>query len=62
MKIDPVDYTEKTDARPVIDRTKQSTAGDWNVVKRVTDELVGFLHVESGPLVRSSYHAEKVFC
>jgi lipoic acid synthetase len=23
---------------------------------------LGFTHVESGPLVRSSYHAEKVFC
>jgi lipoic acid synthetase len=23
---------------------------------------IGFMHVESGPLVRSSYHAEKAFC
>jgi lipoic acid synthetase len=30
--------------------------GEW---KRVGEEELGFSHVESGPLVRSSYHAEK---
>jgi hypothetical protein len=48
MKIEPVDYTTKTNFRPIVDRTKQSTAEDWNEVKRVTDALVGLLHVESG--------------
>jgi len=47
MKIEPVDYTTKTNFRPIVDRTKQSTADDWNVVKRVTDDIVAFLHVES---------------
>ena len=28
--------------------------------KKIAEDL-GFIHVESGPLVRSSYHAEKVF-
>jgi lipoic acid synthetase len=30
--------------------------GEW---KRVGENELGFEHVESGPLVRSSYHAEK---
>ena len=50
MKIDPVNYTEKTNLRPVVDRTKQSTAEDWNEVKRVTDDIVSFLHIESNDI------------
>lgn len=50
MIISPVDYTEKTNLRPVVDRTKQSTAEDWNEVKRVTDDIVSFLHVESNDI------------
>jgi lipoic acid synthetase len=40
---------------------KYYTPDDFLNFKNKALEL-GFLHVESGPLVRSSYHAEKVFC
>jgi lipoic acid synthetase len=35
------------------------TPAEFAVWKRVGEEELGFRHVESGPLVRSSYHAEK---
>lgn len=47
MKIDPVDIESKTNARPVVNRLKQSTAEDWNEVKRITDDIVSFLHIEA---------------
>lgn len=47
MIIVPVDYSIKSNARPVVDRTKQSTAEDWNEVKRVTDSITSYLHIES---------------
>lgn len=47
MKIDPVDFTDKTNLRTIVDRTKQSTAEDWNEVKRITDSIVAYLHIES---------------
>ena len=40
---------------------KYYTPKEFDEFKEIALEL-GFKHVESGPLVRSSYHAEKVFC
>jgi len=40
---------------------KYYTPEEFDEFKEIALEL-GFKHVESGPLVRSSYHAEKVFC
>ena len=37
------------------------TPEEFNKFKDIALDL-GFKHVESGPLVRSSYHAEKAFC
>lgn len=50
FKTEPVNYNDKTDARPVVDRERQSTAEDWNEVKRVTDALSSFLHVEASDI------------
>ena len=41
-----------------IEISKYYTPGEFNEFKEIGLEL-GFTHVESGPLVRSSYHAEK---
>ena len=35
------------------------TPAEFAEWKRIGEEEIGFRHVESGPLVRSSYHAEK---
>jgi lipoic acid synthetase len=35
------------------------TPAEFAEWKRIGEEELGFRHVESGPLVRSSYHAEK---
>ncbi len=40
---------------------KYYTPAEFDLLKEQALDL-GFLHVESGPLVRSSYHAEKAFC
>ncbi len=40
---------------------KYYTPGEFNEFKKIALAL-GFKHVESGPLVRSSYHAEKAVC
>ena len=40
---------------------KYYTPEEFNQFKKVALDL-GFKHVESGPLVRSSYHAEKALC
>jgi len=37
------------------------TPEEFNELKKIALDL-GFKHVESGPLVRSSYHAEKAMC
>ena len=41
--------------------SKYYTPNEFEELKN-TAINIGFKHVESGPLVRSSYHAEKVFC
>jgi lipoic acid synthetase len=41
---------------PVARWVTPSEFAEW---KRIGEEEIGFRHVESGPLVRSSYHAEK---
>jgi len=41
---------------PVVRWVTPEEFAEW---KRVGEEELGFRHVESGPLVRSSYHAEK---
>jgi len=40
---------------------KYYTPEEFNEFKKIAIDL-GFAHVESGPLVRSSYHAEKAIC
>ncbi|KYK26508.1 lipoyl synthase [Thermoplasmatales archaeon SG8-52-1] len=40
---------------------KYYTPKEFEELKNIAIDL-GFKHVESGPLVRSSYHAERVFC
>ncbi|MEA2056011.1 MAG: lipoyl synthase, partial [Candidatus Thermoplasmatota archaeon] len=40
---------------------KYYTPEEFEDFRKIAEE-VGFEHVESGPLVRSSYHAEKAFC
>jgi lipoyl synthase len=40
---------------------KYYTPEEFNEFKKIAMNL-GFVHVESGPLVRSSYHAEKAIC
>jgi lipoic acid synthetase len=40
---------------------KYYTPEEFNEFKKIAMSL-GFAHVESGPLVRSSYHAEKAIC
>ena len=35
------------------------TPGEFAMWKRIGEEECGFKHVESGPLVRSSYHAKE---
>jgi lipoic acid synthetase len=35
------------------------TPAEFAEWKRIGEDEIGFRHVESGPLVRSSYHAEK---
>lgn len=40
---------------------KYYTPEEFNEFKKIAMDL-GFAHVESGPLVRSSYHAEKAIC
>ena len=40
---------------------KYYTPEEFNEFKKIAMDL-GFVHVESGPLVRSSYHAEKAIC
>jgi lipoic acid synthetase len=40
---------------------KYYTPKEFEELKNIANDL-GFKHVESGPLVRSSYHAERVFC
>ena len=44
-----------------IEIKKYYTPEEFHELKKIGLEM-GFLHVESGPLVRSSYHAEKAFC
>ncbi len=41
--------------------SKYYTPEEFDQLKKIALDL-GFKHVESGPLVRSSYHAEKVLC
>ena len=43
------------------DIKKYYTPEEFNEFKKIAMNL-GFAHVESGPLVRSSYHAEKAIC
>jgi lipoic acid synthetase len=43
------------------DIKKYYTPEEFNEFKKIAMDL-GFVHVESGPLVRSSYHAEKAIC
>ena len=40
---------------------KYYTSEEFEDFRKIAEEM-GFEHVESGPLVRSSYHAEKAFC
>jgi lipoic acid synthetase len=40
---------------------KYYTPEEFNEFKKIASDL-NFVHVESGPLVRSSYHAEKAIC
>ena len=40
---------------------KYYTPEEFNEFKKIAMDL-GFAHVESGPLIRSSYHAEKAIC
>ena len=42
--------------RPVARWVTPQEFAEW---KRIGEQELGFRHVESGPLVRSSYHAEK---
>ncbi|MFH1101714.1 MAG: lipoyl synthase [Methanobacteriota archaeon] len=51
-------YLQPTKEHAVI--RKYYTPEEFDELKRCALDL-GFLHVESGPLVRSSYHAEKAF-
>jgi len=37
------------------------TPDEFNELKQIAYDM-GFVHVESGPLVRSSYHAKDAFC
>ena len=48
-------------SRNHVDIMKYYTPEEFNNFKKIAINM-GFKHVESGPLVRSSYHAEKVFC
>jgi lipoyl synthase len=48
--------------RPTVHHTavaRFATPAEFAEWKRIGEEELGFRHVESGPLVRSSYHAEK---
>ena len=47
--------------REHFDIKKYYTPEEFNEFKKIAMDL-GFVHVESGPLVRSSYHAEKAIC
>jgi len=47
--------------REHFDIKKYYTPQEFNEFKKIAMNL-GFAHVESGPLVRSSYHAEKAIC
>jgi lipoic acid synthetase len=47
--------------REHFDIKKYYTPEEFNKFKKIAMDL-GFAHVESGPLVRSSYHAEKAIC
>ena len=47
MKFDPLDYDNKTNVHPVVDRSKQSTAEDWNDVKARFNAVANFFHIEA---------------
>ncbi len=47
--------------RQHVEIKKYYTPEEFNEFKRIALDL-GFKHVESGPLVRSSYHAEQALC
>ena len=47
-------------SRNHVDIKKYYTPEEFNNLKKIAIDI-GFKHVESGPLVRSSYHAEKAF-
>ncbi len=47
--------------REHFDIKKYYTPEEFNEFEKIAMDL-GFAHVESGPLVRSSYHAEKAIC
>jgi len=47
--------------RQHVEIKKYYTPEEFNEFKRIALDL-GFKHVESGPLVRSSYHAEQTLC
>ena len=47
--------------RQHVEIKKYYTPEEFNEFKEIAMNL-GFKHVESGPLVRSSYHAEKAVC
>lgn len=42
--LDSLTYQNKTNLRPIIDRTKQSTAEDWNEVKVVVNSIVRYIN------------------
>ena len=48
-------------SRNHVEIVKYYTPDEFNEFKRVALDM-GFKHVESGPLVRSSYHASEAFC
>ena len=41
--LEKITYENKTNLRPIVDRTKQSTAEDWNEVKAKFNSLVDYL-------------------